>query len=93
MREHEDALYLVYIWQMAHLIYQSVADESERLKADPDVRDATFYRLQTLAESTQRLSPELKDRHPDIPWREIASMRNHLVHGYQQVQTDLVWKA
>lgn len=37
------------------------------------------------------LSPEFKARHPDVPWRDIADMRNILVHAYNRVDTRLVW--
>jgi uncharacterized protein with HEPN domain len=38
--------------------------------------------LQTLTESASLLSPELKERHPDINWKAIAGYRNIVVHGY-----------
>jgi uncharacterized protein with HEPN domain len=59
--------------------------------SDPDARDATIYRLQTLAESTQRLSAEFKGAHPEIPWADIARFRNRAVHGYLGVNLDIVW--
>lgn len=58
---------------------------------DLDRQDATLRRLQTLSESAQRLSGELKERHPRMPWRQIAGMRNRLVHAYLGVDLDLVW--
>lgn len=93
MNEHDDVLYLVHIWRTARLIQQTLAVGPESIEADPNFRDATLYRLQTLAESTQKLSPEIKDRNPDIPWREIAGMRNRLVHGYHEIQMSLVLNA
>ena len=51
----------------------------------------TLYRLHTLAESTQRLSSEMKALHPEIPWEDIAGFRNRMVHGYLGVNLDIVW--
>ncbi len=48
--------------------------------------------LQTLAESTERLSEEFKSRHPQIPWRNIAGFRNILVHDYLGIKLDRVWE-
>ena len=48
--------------------------------------------LQTLAESTQRISEERKSAHPSIPWRSLAGFRNLLVHGYLGVDLVQVWR-
>ena len=52
------------------------------LTQDEVLYDATLRNLQTLSEATQFLPDELKDRYPDIPWREIRGFRNILVHNY-----------
>ena len=46
------------------------------------VQDAILRRLQTLAESTQRLSEDLQEKMPTIDWRSISGFRNILVHDY-----------
>jgi len=55
------------------------------------LRDATIYRLQTLAESAQRLSSAFKEQHAEIPWDRVAGFRNRMVHGYLDVDRDIVW--
>ena len=55
------------------------------------VQDATVRKLQILAESTQRLSDEIKSTESEMPWRQIAGFRNTLVHGYLQIDESLVW--
>lgn len=64
----------------------------EALEADPNLRDATLSRLQTLSESANLRSPALKDRHPEIPWVAISGFRNRLVHGYTEVRSERVWE-
>ncbi len=92
MTEHDDALYLAHIDEAATRIERSAARRGrDALTTDEDLRDATIYRLQTLAESTQRLSPQLKASHPEIPWDDIAGFRNRAVHGYLGVNLDIVW--
>jgi uncharacterized protein with HEPN domain len=44
-----------------------------------------------LAESTQRLSEEYKNRHSDIEWRKISGLRNILVHDYLGIDAETVW--
>jgi uncharacterized protein with HEPN domain len=53
-------------------------------------QSAALYELQTLAEA-QRLSDDLRTRHPELPWRDIAAFRNRIVHGYLGVSMDVVW--
>ncbi len=48
--------------------------------------------LQTLAESTQRLSEVAKARQPKIEWHRIAAFRNVLVHDYLGVDLDRIWE-
>ena len=55
------------------------------------VQDAVVRNLQTLAESTQRLSRTLKDTEQSVPWRAIAGFRNVLVHGYLGIDLEAVW--
>jgi uncharacterized protein with HEPN domain len=44
-----------------------------------------------LAESSHRLSSEIKGTEPEIPWRELAGFRNVIVHGYLGVDLEAVW--
>ncbi len=48
--------------------------------------------LQVLAESTTRLSDQIKATEPAIPWPEIRSFRNRLTHGYLAMDLDTVWE-
>ena len=45
------------------------------------MQDAVIRNLQILAESSQRLSSDIKGTEPQIPWRELAGFRNVIVHG------------
>ncbi len=46
------------------------------------IQDAVLRNLQILAESTQRISDDVKIRYTEIPWRNISGFRNILVHDY-----------
>jgi uncharacterized protein with HEPN domain len=87
----QDPAYLQHILHAAEAIQRSAAGGRERFLADDDAFDAALRRLHTIAESTQRLSSGLKDRHPEIPWSQIAGFRNRIVHAYLDVDPDLVW--
>lgn len=65
--------------------------ERARFDASRLVQDAVIRNLQTLTESTQRLSGEIKATEPQIPWRELSGFRNVIVHGYLGVDLPAVW--
>ncbi|HEY9721716.1 MAG TPA: HepT-like ribonuclease domain-containing protein [Oscillatoriaceae cyanobacterium] len=57
------------------------------------VRSAVLQKLMVIGEATARLSAELKDAHPEIPWRSIVGFRNIAVHAYFSVNWEIVWTA
>ena len=64
--------------------------ERSRFDASRLVQDAVIRNLQTLTESSQRLSSAIKGTEPQIPWRELAGFRNVIVHGYLGVDLGAV---
>jgi uncharacterized protein with HEPN domain len=44
-----------------------------------------------MTETTQRLSTDLRDAHPEIDWAALAAFRNVLVHDYLGIDIELVW--
>lgn len=65
--------------------------ERSRFDTSRLVQDAVIRNLQTLAESSQRLSHEIKSPESQIPWRELAGFRNVIVHGYLGVDLGAIW--
>jgi len=52
---------------------------------------AVVSQLMLIGEAAKRLSEELYNKHPSIPWRQICGMRDRLVHQYDKVNWPLVW--
>lgn len=55
------------------------------------LRAAVERHLQIVGEAARRISPELQDAHPEIPWRRITAQRNILVHEYGEIEHELMW--
>ena len=55
------------------------------------IQDAVLRNLQTIAESTQRLSNGLRATEPEVPWRAIAGFRNVVAHDYLEIDLEVVW--
>jgi uncharacterized protein with HEPN domain len=88
----DDRLYLVHIRECIERIEAYVADGREVFLADAKTQDAVLRNLQTLCESTQRLSLDLKLAHPSIDWQGIAGFRNVLVHQYLGISLERAWE-
>jgi uncharacterized protein with HEPN domain len=47
--------------------------------------------LEIVGEAAARVTPESRQAHPDVPWRDVVAMRNRLIHGSFDVDLDRVW--
>ena len=65
--------------------------DRESLESQKAVRYAVLHSLTIIGEAASRLTEELRARHGQIPWRRIVAFRHRLVHGYGDVDLDLVW--
>lgn len=65
----------------------------EDFLADELVSSAVMYKIQSVGEAVKRLSSEIKTHYSDIAWKQIAGMRDILVHDYTKVDRKAVWRA
>ncbi len=88
------ALYIKDILESMCLIEQFVEGmELEDFKKDIKTSDAVIKRFENIGEATKNVPEEITDRYPEIPWKEMAGMRDKLVHFYFGVKHELVWTA
>jgi uncharacterized protein with HEPN domain len=90
----DPALYLKDILESVELIEQFVAGmELADFKKDIKTSDAVIKRFEHIGEATKNIPEEMKTRYPEVPWKEMAAMRDKLVHFYFGVKHELVWAA
>ena len=64
----------------------------EVLEQDDMRRLAILFALATIGEAVSRLTPEFVAAHPTLPWSGMKAARNRLIHGYDSVDLDVVWR-
>lgn len=76
--------------QLISEFIRSVDEES--FKTDLLRQSAVQHQLLIIGEAITRLSIEVRDAHPQIPWATIKRMRDRLIHRYDTVDIDVVWR-
>ena len=84
--------YLKDILESARLIQKYVSGiEQDEFEKDMLLQDAVVRRLEIIGEATKRLSENFRLSRPDLPWKQMAGMRDVLIHDYDTVDLDLLW--
>ena len=86
----------VSLRQMRDYAQEAMAMVRDRVRADLDsdrmLNLALVRLLEILGEAANRIPPEDRDKYSQIPWSQLISLRNRLIHGYDQVDFDILWQ-
>ncbi len=63
----------------------------DEFEADYRINFAVIRALEIIGEATRRLPDAVRQRYPTIPWRGMAGMRDRIIHGYDNVDLQIVW--
>ncbi|MEW5889194.1 MAG: DUF86 domain-containing protein [Pseudomonadota bacterium] len=89
----EDRVRIRHMIDAAEAVGQFV---SGRVRTDLDTDRMLLFAvvraIEIIGEAAGKLSSELQEQTHDIPWAAIVSMRNRLIHGYFDIDTEIVWK-
>src|ERR1700722_6973416 len=84
---------IVDILEAIDSLTSSLRDRTEEEFFSNDlIYSASAYNLTVVGEAAARISPELKERNPQIEWRKVVGLRNVLVHQYFGIDRPMVWE-
>ena len=89
-REYED--YLRDLLDAIEKIQNFIKDlDFEGFKKDDKTKFAVIRGLEIIGEATKHISEEARFKYPEVPWKEMAGMRDVLAHDYFGVNEETVW--
>jgi uncharacterized protein with HEPN domain len=76
--------------EKAELLIEEVS--YEQFEADFRINFAVIRALEIIGEASKRLPDRVRVRYPEIPWKGMAGMRDRIIHGYDNVDYQIVWE-
>ncbi|MDH3498437.1 MAG: DUF86 domain-containing protein [Gemmatimonadota bacterium] len=90
---HDDRLSLEQMLDVVRRIRSVMRGRPrDAFDADEVTQLAVLHLIQLLGEAASRVSAAFRADHPEFPWGEMVGMRNRIVHGYDHVDPDIVWR-
>ncbi len=63
----------------------------EEFRSDEGLQDATIRRFEVIGEAVKRIPNGIKERYPNIPWKNAAGFRDTLIYDYREIVIDIVY--
>ncbi|MDD1444303.1 DUF86 domain-containing protein [Dolichospermum sp. ST_sed3] len=89
----DDLFYIESILSSIERIQSYISGkDQETFVGDFITQDASVRQLEIIGEATKRISKDFRNNNPEIPWADMAGMRDVLIHDYIDVDLEIVWK-
>jgi uncharacterized protein with HEPN domain len=87
----DERVYLLHALEAIDAIVSYTTDGRDAFFADGKTQDAVIRNVEVLGQAVKGISDETRAPQPAVPWRQIAGMRDKLIHDYFGVDLNLVW--
>ena len=87
----DDRVYLQHIRDALEDVTAYCGSDHDAFVNDRMRQDATLRKLEVIGQAVKNLSEDTKSRQPEIPWKQIAGMRDKVIHDYFGVNLEIVW--
>lgn len=92
MSKRKSDVYLQDILESIEYIQKFLDGVSEEeFYENVEKQDAVLRRLEIIGEAVKHLPEEIRENYPDVPWRQIAGMRDIIIHEYFGVTLEMIW--
>ena len=90
---NEDKTRIEHMIEHSQRILTMLQDtDEEQFYNSPTLVDAISFNFAVLGEAASKISPGLRERYSNIPWRTIIAMRNFLIHEYIKINPRFLWE-
>ena len=88
----DDTVLIKHILEASEKSINFLSDHTkEDLETDEKLALSVIRLLEIVGEAASQVSEDYRAKHPDIPWKNMVALRNRLIHGYFDVDLDIVW--
>ena len=92
MEERDETVYLKHILDAIAKIEEYLHEvDQEKFSKTSLIQDGVIRQIEIIGEAAKNISSDLRNKYSHIPWKDIAGMRDRLIHGYFGVDIDAVW--
>jgi len=93
MTRHDDSIRLRHMLDHAKEAVDMTRGKTRSDLGQERQLELSLVRLiEIVGEAATRVSQETQQRHPTIPWPDVIGMRHRLIHGYDEVDLDILWE-
>jgi len=85
-------VYLAQILERVDRILNFTATGKEAFLSSPLIQDGVIRNFEVIGEAAKRVPDDFRRNHPSIPWKGLAALRDVLIHQYEGVNLEEVWR-
>jgi uncharacterized protein with HEPN domain len=92
MAQRDERLYFAEILEAIDRFVTYTNEGREAFFGDAMIQDAVIRNIEIIGEAVRGVSQSTRQAHPEIPWSSIAGTRDRVIHGYFEVDLEIIWE-